>query len=1549
MKNLRKILTFLLLLTLTACMPDSLTKFKEAPTKKTQDTTSSGGSGDTGNIPPTSTCVPGTDPLCTSPGPISYPQNNYEFLMPGDVGDIETITAIFPSRIAEQEEYISVAVDDSDFSTKTGFLLDVITGDLLSSPSVFLPKTPFVFTATYSTTELLSDEVSSTTVTFTQATDLEKISIPTKVGQKLILELDDVSLFSSQTGFNYISTASGATGTISYIDTENKEVHVDIVLNGGAGTFEIDNEVDNSSAFFSPRTIVKKVYLAFDRSNAIQTALIPKVTGKSPLSTAEELSLTYSIFPSLPSGLSFDKSNGTIGTLRGYQILDDGTYTLVEGSRTVTGVGTLFLSQLQVGSAVLINGEFHEIESIASNTEFKTFSPLGSTTSVSSINKLIKGSLVLTNGSSVINGFGSDFATEIVPTKGLYVDAVGTFTGLVNTLVTVVDATTLNLPAAFAGTALTIPELKAATYTISAKNILNKSISKNIEFGLLDTVQPKTIGDIIYTSSVSDDLVVSMSATNSFSVGQYISNKYGTIARIKYIKGDDLFVTLNQLGSICTNPIYTTSGTCTASGASWVSISFNTGDEIDNSPSFFSSEATVAKNVTRLFPISSNTVTLTPTIVPTSLGAAELASLTYTISPDISSGQGFCSNTTYTNQFDCESNAGVWSQGLTFNTSTGVISGVISQEIAESTFTVTVENLVGRVTSSQIVIASNEAPSGLAISKNVLLHVPSNSAFEIGDAITSNNGALGTITGKFRINNSNAEKGTYEFEFLEVSVANGTFEPFDDLDNLPLFGAQKTYILGSGVYNYNVKVKVATNTDSFKDPEYTDYVKHQSLLQIGGVDRAHIKYNDEVNDTLYLVAFDSATYAANLEPQYLTTGNVLTAPNITGTPSATVSIIESNNIILNTDSAPTGLVSNFSKGHDITSTGDAGIGMLHKYISSGGNFYSYVSVTEGIFSTGADIQATSPFSASTATIGTVASEAAVYFYRQVPGTIELNLYNTDNETLIELDKALPAGLSATLESGSIVRISGTPTGPSDKEKFTLTATNPFGSTKYEFFIKVYDHINLIDKTNSVSYILHKTGKGNGRKPCSVTEEQMLYGDSAVKDISCFLDAGEEELHWNGVKLEFQMGENLCQFVEETPPAFWSFSPGSSSTELGITIYEHTGYASCTSGAPVDLYTTDAGGTTALSTVADPRILIPITEPKNLCMFNYDEQNDDTELPKCDIAEFPKRLIGWSATTFECRNSGSTATLDANAVDCVENNGTCAGHASAPAVMLTQTECVGDGGAWTFNGSHNDATAGGVNVPAVGACIAGSNLDQGTFDCGGETNKCLAGPRTSSTTISEQDVLDGVTTINHNMTGIPLKVSLPIDYTNNYDGSTIATNTWFSNYFTACGADAYKPDTISMQTSIDASTQTNSYLGLGARSMYQFVCKSGTGTIKARIRMIVRDFDRDFKVKFGYCANSSYTNKTDCEDPALGNTTWTASGIDYYNPDTVAGAPISTDPRHFLINSQLDGFGVGYNTYSNGQSYIGGGYTCGTVGNTINPTFPNGRPHPEQSL
>ncbi len=263
MKNLWKILTFLLLFTLTACMPDSLTKFKEEPTKKAEETTSSGGSGDDDSTTPTSTCVVGTDPECTSPGPISFDEYEFETvaMLDGNEVNTEPIEPFFPSQIPDQAQFISFESDDPSFQSISGLIFDPATGIITNSPSNFLPKTSFNFTATYDTPELASPETSTATLTFTTATDLKSLNFPAVVGQKLIITLDDVSLFTTTAGFNNIVTASGAYGTISYIDEPNKELHVDIATNvTGTGTIGIGDEVDNNTTFFTSRAEVTKVY-----------------------------------------------------------------------------------------------------------------------------------------------------------------------------------------------------------------------------------------------------------------------------------------------------------------------------------------------------------------------------------------------------------------------------------------------------------------------------------------------------------------------------------------------------------------------------------------------------------------------------------------------------------------------------------------------------------------------------------------------------------------------------------------------------------------------------------------------------------------------------------------------------------------------------------------------------------------------------------------------------------------------------------------------------------------------------------------------------------------------------------------------------------------------------------------------------------------------------------------------------------------------------------------------------------------------------------------
>lgn len=1598
MKNLWKILTFLFLLTLASCMPDSLTKFKEEPTKKADTTTSSGGSGTT--TAPGSTCVIGVDPLCTSPGSITYPAAEHEHLIAenGTAPSAILIEAFFPSQILDQDEYILVTADP-DFATKTGFIVHQETGDLENNSLVFLPKTSFLMTAIYSTPELASDEVSSDTVTFTQATDLKSISIPVISGQKLIVTLDDVSLFTTTAGYNNFVTPSGATGTITFIDTPNKELHVDIQpMTSATGTIRVDDEVDNNTTFFTSRAKVTKVYYAFNRDYATQTALVPLVEGHATLSDTEKRSITYSIFPALPTGLSFDKADGTIGTLRGYQVLEDGTINTVAGSRTVTGVSTQFLTHLQVGSSVTINSERHKVESIVSNTEFTTYIPLTSTANgLPDIRKNIKGSLQVTGGSSFITGHGTDFNPDIVTTKLLKIDAVGTFTGF-SSLVTINSDSSLTISSGnFAGTALTIPELKATEYLISAKNILNKTISIRIELGLLGTIQPKTIGELKYLPSVGDKLVLQVAASSSFTKGGTVSTENGTIATIEDITSNALYVTLVNIGNKCTDISFSNSTDCVADGEEWTSTAFNNGDGLDNNSFFFAGETTLTNDVIRAFPFSSSP-SISPAVTPSSIS---LASLTYSIAPDISSGQGFCSNTTYANEFDCLSDplnlsvpVLVWTQGLTFSTTTGVISGSISTQIPTTSFTVTATNLLGRTAQKVIRIAVNEKPTGLSVSRSTLLHVPSSSAFSIGDAITGRNGATGTVSGKFSINGNSTAKGFWQFEFLEVNIISGRFEEFEDIDNLPNFMSQKTYILGQGVYEYNAKLSVG-NSSIFKDPEYSDYLTHENLLEVSAVERARIVFNDISNNTLFVNSYDTEDKAISIEPVLLTTGQQIDAVNLAGVPNQNITNIESQSLIL---SVPllSGIPSS-AKGYVISSNTDEGVAELNKV--SGTDLY--ISMIEGFLSPTQTIDDVSPYVGSHGAISTITNESALYFYRGQDSSASVNLYSQDSATTIEIAPPLPLGLSLSTAADGSTSITGTPTGKSVKTKYTLTATNSFGSTTSQFFIKVVDHFALVDKTGASSYILHKSGKGNGRKPCMITEDQMTNGNIDTQDITCYLDVGESDLESNGVKLEMSSGLGICQFVSHEPYRYWKLPPSSdtqaafttlpgtvsvtlgtpnvtgvgtafesyfrvggqiiiaaethtvatiiSDTSLTLlsnhgagaagviatrssSIYIHSGYDQCTSNAPANAESYDLAGTYPMSSMNHPDLHLFPDSVDKLCMYNYDTQIDDEYFDgaECDTSSITQTEISWEENTiFQCEDSGNTPTGDVTFTDCYHNNGTCSagGH-------LDQTLCEDASETWTFNGFHNQPSAGpgGTLLPPIGDCSVVSVNAAADYDCGGDINTCKGGALTNSTIDWEA----GYNTSYSNLSIPGATGIVAADYGKHDILYSSGNNNFYANHLKQCFTDAYTPNTASVIATVDASASQTSYMSQGANPFYTFECTNGSGDLKARIRLIVRDFDRDFKVKEEFCDNPAFTTEATC----TGADTWIKTGIEFYNPDSALG--IATDPRNFLENDQLDGFGIFYDDKLGLRNYTLPGYVCGDDFNATDIDFQNGQ-------
>lgn len=187
----------------------------------------------------------------------------------------------------------------------------------------------------------------------------------------------------------------------------------------------------------------------------------------------------------------------------------------------------------------------------------------------------------------------------------------------------------------------------------------------------------------------------------------------------------------------------------------------------------------------------------------------------------------------------------------------------------------------------------------------------------------------------------------------------------------------------------------------------------------------------------------------------------------------------------------------------------------------------------------------------------------------------------------------------------------------------------------EYYFKVANTSDVM-----LNYKLHKTGNLNSTAACEVRNttglsSDIFRGDPVSNDITCFFDAEELSLFNNGMNYQIEASANTCDYVAHTAFSFYDQIPGDSSgsfTQIectnDTTSASHVITAAGLRGINITSSTTplECGdwGSNDIAPIANRLKFVP-TSDEELCRFNYPDTEND-----CDIGEI---LVNKLAVTY----------------------------------------------------------------------------------------------------------------------------------------------------------------------------------------------------------------------------------------------------------------------------------------------------------------------------
>jgi len=437
-------------------------------------------------------------------------------------------------------------------------------------------------------------------------------------------------------------------------------------------------------------------------------------------------------------------------------------------------------------------------------------------------------------------------------------------------------------------------------------------------------------------------------------------------------------------------------------------------------------------------------------------------------------------------------------------------------------------------------------------------------------------------------------------------------------------------------------------------------------------------------------------------------------------------------------------------------------------------------------------------------------------------------------------EALPDGLSFNSLTGVI---SGLPTEGMSGQNYTITyrKSDNTGVT-YTFPFVIYNQFEIAHLTdNASSYVLHREGQGLGTSNCKVFGPQLIddptdpnYNQAiyGLNDIVCLFEGGESDLFNQGIDFDIKAGNGMCEYVQYVPFSYQGFLPGSSNRE--IVIYEEFADADqCDDGADLETMTGPAGyvtsGNAALfasgfamagrafgGTYCQSGDCISSQEATTACSYDYSQY--DPTFPNLDSGTITTRTVSCSHEEGEDSDDPADGTPDTRRCVCT---------ISEP----TRIECGGsqlNGLAGAKRSSDLDVSEAGIIVQSYNGLLSGSTTQTITspIDRGYGSNRYIANfvntrnyaddpTRSCIASPYHMDKYNGVGTLERNDI--------------NPSGAAVAGNNNRTSW-----------DNFSSRFDPFGQSVSGAY-----SNYYTFNCLDAGYDIKARIRVLVRDWDREF--------------------------------------------------------------------------------------------------------